>query len=53
MSLINQNEPSFRGRVREFFFAEEVPYALALLRMAIPALLKILVIQHWPHVRQL
>ncbi len=44
---------SLRSRVDDFFFAEETPYAMALLRMAISLLLMILLVQHWPHVRQI
>jgi hypothetical protein len=43
----------WRGRIHEFFFAEEVPYALALLRILIPLLMLILLVQHWPFVRML
>lgn len=52
MSYAPMETPGLRQRVREFFFAEEVPYGLALLRMAIPTLILILVVQHWPYVRQ-
>jgi len=48
-----ESGPSLRERVREFFFAEEVPYALALLRITIPAILMVLIVQHWPYVRQI
>src|SRR5688572_27639915 len=48
-----EDRGTLRQRIDDFFFAEEVPYALALLRMAIPALILILVVQHWPYVRQI
>jgi hypothetical protein len=53
MAQATRDERSVRQRLEEFFFAEEVPYALALLRMAIPALIMVLVVQHWPYVRQI
>ncbi len=53
MSLATQHDRSLRERITDFFFAEEVPYALALLRMAIPAIQLILIVQHWPYVRLL
>src|SRR4051812_29976332 len=53
MPYTPQDKPSFTERTREFFFAEEVPYGLALIRMALPFLLLILTVQHWPYVRML
>jgi hypothetical protein len=40
-------------RIRDYFFAEEVPYALALLRMTLPLVLVTPILQRWPHVREL
>ena len=48
-----QRTMSLKQRITAFFLEEEVPYALALLRMAIPAIMLILVVQHWPFVRQI
>ena len=53
MDRASDDRATLKQRVEGFFFAEEVPYALALLRMAIPALIMVLVVQHWPYVRQI
>ncbi|HVJ66563.1 MAG TPA: HTTM domain-containing protein, partial [Caulifigura sp.] len=53
MAQATTGETTLRQRISEFFFAEEVPYAMALLRMAIPAIMLILVVQHWPYVREI
>jgi hypothetical protein len=50
---MDRDGKTLRQRIEDFFFAEEVPYALALLRMAIPAIMMILIVQHWPYVRQI
>lgn len=39
--------------VREFFYGTEVPYGLALLRMALPLVIMIAAVPRWPHVREL
>ena len=38
--------------LREFFFAEEVPYGLALCRMALPLILLYVVLRRWIHARE-
>jgi len=42
-----------RSSIREFFFAEEVPYTLALLRITLPMVLLVPVLQRWPYIREL
>lgn len=42
-----------RGRIREFFYAEEVPYGLALVRILLPLVLLIAVLPRWPRAREL
>lgn len=44
---------SLVGSVREFFYAEEVPYGLALMRIILPLVLMIAVVPRWPFVREL
>mgnify|MGYP002852566013 CR=1 FL=1 len=41
-----------RESISRFFFAEEVPYGLALCRMVLPAILLYVVIRRWPHARE-
>jgi hypothetical protein len=42
-----------RARCRDFFYAEEVPYGLALARILLPLVMLIAVIPRWPHAREL
>ncbi len=44
--------PGLRASLREFFFAEEVPYGLALCRMALPVILLYVVLRRWIHARE-
>jgi len=44
--------PGLRASLREFFFAEEVPYGLALCRMALPVILLYVVLRRWMHARE-
>jgi HTTM domain len=39
--------------IREFFYAEEVPYGLALMRIVLPVVLMIAAVPRWPHVREI
>jgi hypothetical protein len=41
------------GRIREFFFAEEVPYGLAIARITLPLVLFVDLLRRWPYVREL
>jgi hypothetical protein len=44
---------TLRSRIRDFFFAEEVPYTLAIMRITLPMVLLIAVVLRWPYVRVL
>lgn len=44
---------SIRSAVREFFYREETPYSLALLRIALPLVLLQVMIPRWFHAREL
>ena len=39
--------------IREFFYARETPYGLALMRIATPLVLLAATVPRWPHVREL
>ena len=41
-----------RTSIREFFFAPEVPYGLALCRMVLPVILLYVVLRRWSHARE-
>lgn len=41
------------GRLREFFYAEEVPYGVALMRMTLPLVQLAVVLPRWWHAREL
>ena len=42
-----------KSRIGHFFFAEEVPHGLAIVRIVLPLVLLIVVLQRWPHAREL
>lgn len=42
-----------RTRLSRFFFAEEIPYGLALIRIALPLILLVVMSWRWEHVREL
>jgi hypothetical protein len=42
-----------RNSVSEFFFAEEVPYGLAVVRMLLPLVLLLVMVPRWFHAREL
>jgi hypothetical protein len=44
---------TLRDRLGDFFYAEEVPYGLALLRICLPLALLIAAIPRWPYAREL
>jgi hypothetical protein len=44
---------SFRERLREFFFAEEVPFGMALVRIVLPLVLLLPTVPRWQHAREL
>lgn len=41
------------ARLREFFYREEVPYGLALIRIILPAILLAVILPRWFHAREL
>ena len=41
------NEMSWKSRVEQFFFAEEVPYGLALVRMSLPIVMLFMIVPRW------
>lgn len=47
------DKPTTRQRISEFFFAEEVPYGMAIMRMLLPLGPLIVMSQRWPHTREL
>lgn len=50
---MSQAPRTARSRIHDFFFAEEVPYTLALMRITLPMVLLIAVLLRWPYVRML
>ncbi len=50
---ITASRAGLRARCREFFYAEEVPYGLALTRIILPLVMLIAVVPRWPHAREL
>ncbi len=42
-----------RNRISRFFYAEEVPVTLALIRIVLPVALFCVMLMRWPHVREL
>lgn len=48
-----KSEESFGAKLREFFYAEEVPYALAIIRICLPMILAGLVLPRWVVCREL
>jgi hypothetical protein len=49
----SEDSPRFGDRLRTFFFTEEVPYGVALVRMVLPLVLCIDVIRRWGFAREL
>ncbi len=52
MTTTNQT-PSVRDQLNQFFFAEEIPYGLALMRMLLPMVLLQGVLARWRHCEEL
>jgi hypothetical protein len=44
---------NIKQSVKRFFFAEEIPYGLAVIRICLPLILLITVIHRWPYAREL
>jgi len=55
MQSVTRSDQSmtFRQHVRRFFYSDEVPYGLALVRMFLPLALLVPMIPRWPHAREL
>lgn len=51
--VISNQTGIMRDRFRQFFFAKEVPYGLAIVRMLVPLVLLGTVCTRWPHAREL
>jgi hypothetical protein len=49
----SESAPGRAERAHGFFFSEEIPYGMALMRMVLPWTLMINIIQRWPWVREL
>lgn len=49
---IRQPGPSIAEKVRRFFFAREVPYGMALVRILLPAVLMVDIVRRWPWARE-
>ncbi len=45
--------PKLRDRINNFFYAEEVPFSLALIRIVMPLVLMVPLLPRWPHAREL
>lgn len=48
-----QPKPTLRERFNKFFFNEEVPYGMALMRICLCTVLLGVTVYRWPHVREL
>ncbi len=52
--MSDQHSPEVkRNSLTEFFFAEEVPYGMAVVRMLLPAVLLLVMVPRWFHAREL
>ncbi len=49
----SNSQTGIRAGLREFFYAEEVPYGLALLRIMISIALLLAMVPRWPYAREL
>jgi hypothetical protein len=55
-SAIDTSRPaagSFSERMKAFFFAREIPYGMALMRISLPLVLLVDLVRRWPHVREI
>ncbi len=50
---IGQPAPSLAGEFKNFLFAKEIPYGLALVRISLPLVLLVDVVRRWPWAREL
>ena len=53
MSTETSPAPGFRQRLHDFFYREEVPYGLALVRIVMPLVLLVPMAPRWLHTREL
>jgi hypothetical protein len=53
MSTESSPAPGLRQRLHDFFYSEEVPYGLALVRMVMPLVLLVPMAPRWLHTREL
>ena len=44
---------SYVERARRFFFAREIPYGMALVRISLPLVILVDVVRRWPFAREL
>ncbi|MDA0832407.1 MAG: HTTM domain-containing protein [Planctomycetota bacterium] len=51
--MMNSSNTKLGARLRHFFYAEEVPYGLALIRMVLPMILLVVMSFRWIHAREL
>jgi Vitamin K-dependent gamma-carboxylase len=51
--LADNSKRGIRAQLREFFYAEEVPYGLALLRISISIAVLFAMLPRWPYAREL
>jgi hypothetical protein len=49
----NMGDSSLVKRIERFFYAEEVPYGIAVVRIVMPLVLLITIIQRWSHAREI
>ncbi|MEO1981379.1 MAG: hypothetical protein ABGZ24_12750 [Fuerstiella sp.] len=49
---VNQSSVSFVSSVRRFFYTEELPYGLAIIRIGLPLILLCVVMPRWSHARE-
>lgn len=50
---MTSSAPTFRQRLHDFFYAPESPYALALMRIALPLVMATMMVPRWPVAREI
>lgn len=53
MQQISSSNPTFKDRLEDWFYAREVPYALAIVRILFPVAMLVAVLPRWYHVREI
>ncbi len=51
--MTTSNSSKSPSKISQFFFAEEVPYGMALARIFLPLVLLIVIVQRWPDAREI